>query len=199
MNVHAALADPHRYRRQIEKLHDKHLATRRIYELRQSDVPLASFVLDRRTVARRIARAVKRGEYRPARARPDHQDGREGARGVRLRPHRPARARGRRGADRGGARPDPLAEPLFLPEGCLVVGRGFRVRGLRARAPEEPAGPAPAGDPRHPPGHRLVHRLSIPVAPDSPVWPMLRDVLWRPGRARPSPVGLAARRERRAS
>lgn len=79
MDLHAALADPRRYRRQIEKLHEKHLATRRIYELQQSDVPLATFVLDRRTVARRMAKAVARGEYRlgPAHVRTIRTNGKK--------------------------------------------------------------------------------------------------------------------------
>ena len=63
MNVHACLADPRRYRRQIERLHQKHLSTQRLYELQQSEVPLASIVLNRNTVARRIARTVGAGRY----------------------------------------------------------------------------------------------------------------------------------------
>jgi hypothetical protein len=71
MNVHAGLADPRRYQRQIEKLHEKYLGTREIYELQQSEVSLASFILNRSTVARLIAKTVSRGEYelRPARIR----------------------------------------------------------------------------------------------------------------------------------
>ncbi len=63
MNVHACLADPRRYERQIERLHQKHLGTHRLYELQQSDVSLASFVVNRATVARRIARTVADGAY----------------------------------------------------------------------------------------------------------------------------------------
>ena len=69
MRLHTALADPRRYRRQIERLHAKHLTTRRLYELRQSEVSLASFFLNRSTVARLLARTVERGEYRLAPAK----------------------------------------------------------------------------------------------------------------------------------
>ncbi len=79
MSVQESIRDPRRYRHQIERLHEKHVASRRIYELQQSEVPLASFVLDRRTVARRIARAVGRGEYRlgPAHVRTITSDGKK--------------------------------------------------------------------------------------------------------------------------
>ena len=66
MNLHARLTDPHGYQRQIEKLHQKYLGTRRIYELQQSEVSFASFVLNRATVARKICKTVDRGEYRLA-------------------------------------------------------------------------------------------------------------------------------------
>jgi hypothetical protein len=71
MNVHARLADRHRYRQQIEKLHQKYLGTREIHDLQQSEVSLASFVLNRSTVARVVAKTVKRGEYQlgPAKIR----------------------------------------------------------------------------------------------------------------------------------
>jgi hypothetical protein len=71
MNVHARLADPRRYKGQIQKLHEKYLGTREIYELQQSEVSLASFVLNRSTVARAVAKTVNRGEYRlgPAKIR----------------------------------------------------------------------------------------------------------------------------------
>ena len=71
MNVHDCLTEPSRYARQIEKLHQNHLVTGQLYELRQSDVSLASFVLNRAKVARLIAKTVGRGQYRlsPAKIR----------------------------------------------------------------------------------------------------------------------------------
>src|SRR5919201_5917990 len=58
-----ALADRHRYERQIERLHQRYLLTSRLYELRQSDVSLASIVMNRSKVARLVAREVERGDY----------------------------------------------------------------------------------------------------------------------------------------
>ena len=79
MNLHACLADPRRYERQIERLHQKYLWTRRLYELQQSDVSLASFVLNRSTVARKIARTVGNREYglQPAHVRTITTDGKQ--------------------------------------------------------------------------------------------------------------------------
>lgn len=79
MNLHACLTDPRRYERQIERLHHKYLWTRRLYELQQSDVSLASFVLNRSTVARKVARTVGSGEYglQPAHLRTITTDGKK--------------------------------------------------------------------------------------------------------------------------
>jgi hypothetical protein len=79
MNLHACLTDPRRYERQIERLHQKYLWTRRLYELQQSDVSLASFVLNRSKVARKIARTVGNGEYglQPAHVRTIITDAKE--------------------------------------------------------------------------------------------------------------------------
>src|SRR5262249_37673562 len=68
-----------RYLRQIEKLHEKHLETRRLYELRQSEVSLASFVLNRAKVARLLAESVSSGHYElgPARIRTIVANGKE--------------------------------------------------------------------------------------------------------------------------
>jgi Reverse transcriptase (RNA-dependent DNA polymerase) len=63
LDVQACLADRRRYERQIERLHERYLATSRLYELRQDDVSLATIVLNRGKVARLLARAVERGEY----------------------------------------------------------------------------------------------------------------------------------------
>lgn len=60
----ASLADPRTYEREIEHLHKKHLLSRRLYEMRQEGVSLASLVMRRSRVARLIARAVANGSYR---------------------------------------------------------------------------------------------------------------------------------------
>jgi len=79
MNLHACLTDARRYERQIERLHQKYLATRRLYELQQSDVSLASFVLNRSAVARKLACTVGNGDYRllPAHVRTITTDGKQ--------------------------------------------------------------------------------------------------------------------------
>jgi hypothetical protein len=63
VEVHACLADRRRYERQIERLHQRYLLTSRLYELRQSDVSLASIVMNRGKVARLLAREVADGSY----------------------------------------------------------------------------------------------------------------------------------------
>lgn len=77
MNFRACLAEPRRYERQIDRLHERYLFTRQLYELRADDVSLASVVLNRRRVARLLARTVERGEYelQPARIREIRVDG----------------------------------------------------------------------------------------------------------------------------
>jgi len=59
MNLH----DPRLYEREIDRLHEKHLFKRTLYDLRQDDVALARIVQKRRKVAKLLARAVERGEY----------------------------------------------------------------------------------------------------------------------------------------
>ena len=63
MDVQAALADRRRYERQIERLHQRYLLTSRLYEMRQSDVSLASIVMNRGKVARLLAEEVAGGRY----------------------------------------------------------------------------------------------------------------------------------------
>src|SRR5215468_4505422 len=63
-DFHARLGDPRRYEREIERLHQKHLFTTTLYELRQDDVALARLIQRRRKVGKLLARAVSRGEYR---------------------------------------------------------------------------------------------------------------------------------------
>ncbi|MGH2995456.1 MAG: reverse transcriptase domain-containing protein [Gaiellaceae bacterium] len=63
MDIHARLADRRRYERQIERLHQRYLLTSRLYEMRQSEVSLASIVMHRGKVARLLAREVAAGRY----------------------------------------------------------------------------------------------------------------------------------------
>src|SRR3954452_1705993 len=63
MDVQACLADQRRYERQIERLHQRHLLSARLYELRQEEVSLASIVMQRARVAKLLAREVARGSY----------------------------------------------------------------------------------------------------------------------------------------
>mgnify|MGYP003428935418 CR=1 FL=1 len=67
----ACLRDPRRYEREIHRLHQKHLFTKTLYELEQDNVPLARLIQRRREVAKLLAGAVARGEYRlePGRVR----------------------------------------------------------------------------------------------------------------------------------
>ena len=59
MNLH----DARLYEREIDRLHEKHLFKRTLYDFRQDDVALARIVQKRRKVAKLLARAVRRGEY----------------------------------------------------------------------------------------------------------------------------------------
>jgi hypothetical protein len=58
-----ALADPRRYEAQVDRLHKRHLFDGAMYHLRQDGVSLASLVLHRGAVARKLARAVASGTY----------------------------------------------------------------------------------------------------------------------------------------
>jgi len=64
LDLHAALSDPRRHRRQIDRLHARHLATGGLHELQQDEVSLATIVLQRSAVGRLMARTVGGGEYR---------------------------------------------------------------------------------------------------------------------------------------
>jgi hypothetical protein len=63
VDLHALLSDRRRYECQIERLHQRYLLTSRLYELRQSNVSLASIVMNRGKVARLLAREVGEGRY----------------------------------------------------------------------------------------------------------------------------------------
>lgn len=64
LELHACLSDPSRYEREIDRLHSKHLLTRTLYELQQDNVTLARLIQKRSRAAKLLARAVARGEYR---------------------------------------------------------------------------------------------------------------------------------------
>lgn len=76
-DLHACVRDPRRYEREIDRLHSKHLFTRTLYELRQENVSLARLIQKRSKVAKLLARSVGRGEYRlePGQVREIEVDG----------------------------------------------------------------------------------------------------------------------------
>ena len=61
--LHARLSDPRLYEREIDRLHQKHLFTRTLYELEQEHVSLARLIQRRSQFAKVLARTVGRGEY----------------------------------------------------------------------------------------------------------------------------------------
>lgn len=69
LSLHALLSDHRTYERQIDRLHRRYLLTRRIYELQQDDVSLATVALNRSKVARLLASTVAGGDYRLEAAR----------------------------------------------------------------------------------------------------------------------------------
>jgi hypothetical protein len=75
----ACLADPRRYEREVERLHQRHLLNPRLYDFAQDDVPLATLVQKRGEVSRVLARTVSDGKYRlePGRQRCITVDGKE--------------------------------------------------------------------------------------------------------------------------
>jgi hypothetical protein len=75
--LRAKLADHRRYERQIDRLHQRHLADGGLWSLTEKGVPLAAVTMDRSRVARLLARAVECGEYLvgPARVRTVRVDG----------------------------------------------------------------------------------------------------------------------------
>lgn len=76
-DLHACLCDPRRYEREIDRLHRKHLFSKTLYELQQEDVTLARMIQRRSQVAKLLARAVARDEYRlePGQVREIEVDG----------------------------------------------------------------------------------------------------------------------------
>ncbi len=73
----AMLGDRHRYERQIDRLHQRHLGDGGLWLITEGDVSLGSVVLQRAKVARMLAKAVAGGDYhiKPARLKVVHVDG----------------------------------------------------------------------------------------------------------------------------
>jgi hypothetical protein len=63
LDVHTYLGNPGPYEREIERLHERYLFTRRLYELQQGGVSLASVSQNKARLARLMSRTVARGEY----------------------------------------------------------------------------------------------------------------------------------------
>ncbi len=63
MNLERSLFDRRGYERQIDRLYRRRLVGRRVYGLRQDGVPLAAVSLHRAGVARRLAAALRQGNY----------------------------------------------------------------------------------------------------------------------------------------
>ena len=73
------LAEPARYRRQLERLLSKHLAAGRIHLIQQEGVSLAGMAMDAGNFSKAMAKAIGRSEYslKPARARVIAVNGKE--------------------------------------------------------------------------------------------------------------------------
>jgi hypothetical protein len=181
IDLHAALSDPRRYRRRIQRLHERHLFTPQLHELQQERVSLASVSVHQTTVAKLLARAVNRGEYSlgPARLRTINAGGKE----------RVIFACTLTDLIVHGVVADVIAEALepAMSEGLYSYRKGVSwwqpitrfaayVRGHRRSRP----------DPRTRGLYVLrrdveAYTDSIPVGPTSPLWPMLQRALSRAG------------------
>ena len=171
------LGDWRRYERQIDQLHSRYLYTSYLYSFEQDGVCLASVILDKARFAKLLARTVARGEYRfaPGRVRTIQVDGKERVvysfRLTDLILHRVVAE---------------IVEEAAAPHlsSCLYSYRpgvswwqpiaGFAAYARRHRQ-ERP-------DPRSRGLYVLRRDIqsytdSIPVEPDSPLWPMLRRLL----------------------
>lgn len=178
MTVHAALGDPRRYRRQLERLHRKHLSGRHTYELRQSGVSLASLSLNQGMVTRLLARSVERGEYdlEPARIREIETDGKR--RVVFAYRLTDLVVHGVVAEILDEAMAPQLSPALYsyrkgVSWWAAVSRLAAYVRAHRRSRP----------DPRTRGLHVIrrdvaAYTDSIPVGATSPLWPRLRDLLW---------------------
>ncbi len=193
MDLQRALADPRRYRRQIERLFDQTLFSPARRALRQDGVGLDALFDGQRGIARRLARAAAAGGYafEPGRIRRIRVDGKE------------REVFDFRLTDRiihgvaaqiveEATRPL-LSDRLFsyrkgVSWADAAAGFAAYVRRHRREHP----------DPKTR-GLRVIHRDidsytdSIPVGPDSPIWPMLAGILG--GSDAPALPGWAILRE----
>lgn len=78
-DVAAWLRDPRQYRRQIDRLHRRHVFSAQLYELEQDGVSLATMCWNGASLARALSRTVARGayEFAPAKLRPIVVDDKE--------------------------------------------------------------------------------------------------------------------------
>ncbi len=193
-DLHAALADHRRYERQIDRLHQRHVLTRRVVELHEGGVSLASVAAHRREVARLLARTVAAGEYtfRPAELRT-------------------IKVRGRRRV----VHANPLADQLVhgvVAEILEEAVAATRSPSLYSYVPGLPWWRAASDLATYVRAHRRArpdprtrglyvlrrdvdaYTDSIPVGPASPVWRMLDEAVQQgfPGEIRPADRELVA-------
>jgi Reverse transcriptase (RNA-dependent DNA polymerase) len=181
LDLHACLRDTRRYEREIDRLHSKHLFTRTLYEIQQENVPLARLIQQRGKVAKLLSRSVARGEYRlePGQVREIEVDGK-----VRV-----VVAYGLTDTIVTGVVSTVIEEavtPLlsdrlysYRPGVSWLTPSADLAAYIRAHRRERP-------DPRSRGLYVLRRDVdsytdSIPVAPDSRVWQMVRDALGSAG------------------
>ncbi len=180
-DLHECLRDPRRFEREIERLHKKHLLTRTLYELEQDKVTLARVIQRRSKVARILARSVSRGEYtlEPGQVREIEVKGKVRA----VVSYRLTDAIVT--AVVSGLLEDAAASLLsdqlysYRPGVSWLAPSADLAAYIRAHRRDRPE-----------PTRRGLYVLrrdidsytdSIPVAPHSPLWPIVRDTLERSG------------------
>ena len=181
MNLHAALVDPRRYRGRIQRLHERHLYTSQSQTLKQEGVSLASLAFHQAKVARLLARAIARDEYRvgSARARTIVVEGKA----------RVVFSYALTDLVVHGVVADALAEAIEpeLSPRLYSYRKGVSWwRGVSRFAAYVRAHRRSRPDPRTRGLYVLrrdveAYTDSIPVGPTSPLWPMLRRALDRSG------------------
>jgi hypothetical protein len=176
-DLHACLSDPRRYEREIDRLHRKHLFTKTMYELQQENVSLARVIQRRSQVAKVLARAVSRGEYRlePGQVREIEVDGK--VRVVVAYGLTDTIVTGVVSTLLEGAMTPLLSDRLYSyrPGVSWLTPSAELAAYVRAHRHERP-------DPRSRGLYVLRRDIdsytdSIPVAPDSRVWQMAREAL----------------------
>jgi Reverse transcriptase (RNA-dependent DNA polymerase) len=180
-DFHARLGDPRRYEREIERLHQKHLFSAALFELRQDDVALARLIQRRGKVGKLLARAVSRGEYEPepGEVREIEADGK--VRAVVSYTLTDTIVRGAVSTLLEEAIAPLLSDRLYSyrPGVSWLEPSAGLAAFIRTHRRERP-------DPRTRGLYVLRRDVdsytdTIPVDPGSPVWKMLRDVLERAG------------------